>query len=163
MIVLFHNGESSGRMCAVLEGGSGFIVIDPAFVATKPHWWRLDRAEAGAGIGPWWTIANDWNGARFVTASDLEAENGGIRKYKVRLEKKSTDPDRLWRQQWFFEPYPNDFDQTTPLFGSRVRIWNRAVRATISFDPPYSTGGPLFARDDPNEGLASQWFATVRP
>ena len=66
------------------------------------------------------------------------------------------------RQQWFFESYPNAFDQSAPLFGNGVRIWNRETRSVICFDPPYG-GSFLFSRVNANEGRHSHWFVSMVP
>jgi hypothetical protein len=66
------------------------------------------------------------------------------------------------RQQWFFESYPNTFDQSAPLFGNGVRIWNRETRSVICFDPPYNSSF-LFSRVNANEGRHSHWFVSVVP
>ncbi|MBL8661166.1 MAG: hypothetical protein JNM29_00005, partial [Candidatus Odyssella sp.] len=58
--------------------------------------------------------------------------------------------------------YPNAFDQSAPLFGNAVRIWNRETRSVICFDPPYG-GGALFSRVNANEGRHSHWFVSMVP
>ena len=74
--------------------------------------------------------------SRIFQATPSRSNGGTFDAHALELQPPAAGLSDSRRQQWFFESYPNAFDQSAPLFGNAVRIWNRETRSVICFDPP---------------------------
>lgn len=166
-IAYFHNAENSGVMTAEVVASPGRVKLASPNPASTLHRWRLQRANTGPGVTPWWRLRVSDPGIDLYLTAAMQAtpsrHNGAtFDAHALELHPPAAGLSDSRRQQWFFESYPNAFDQSAPLFGNGVRIWNRETRSVICFDPPYGSSF-LFSRVNANEGRHSHWFVSVVP